>query len=248
MLKKNEKSILMIVLLGLLLFLMAACAKTDSLPSNETSTDLLRNTLRVTGTGRATGTPDMARLDLGVETRDEDIATAVSETNSKMSELTQALTKLGIANEDLLTTQYNIRQDEPIDPQTGRPTGSGEYVVSNTLKVTVRDIDQISQVIETGLDSGANRVFGLTFDIEDTAELESQARSQAIQDAMDRAQELADGLEITLGQPIYISEGFGDIQPVIREAPEAAVGGGPAISTGQLTVAVQVNLIFAIEQ
>lgn len=245
--KLNNKKIMMVMLLGFLVFAMAACAKTENLASNATSTDTLRNTLRVTGTGQAIGSPDIARVDLGVETRDEDIAVAVDETNRKMSELTQALTNLGIASEDLLTTQYNIRQDDPVDPQTGRPTGTGEYIVSNTLKVTVRDIDQISQVIETGLNSGANRVFGLTFDIEDTIELESQARSKALQDAMNRAQELADGLEIALGRPIYISEGFGDIQPVIREAPEAAVGGGPAISTGQMTVTVQVNLIFAIE-
>jgi uncharacterized protein YggE len=247
MLKLNDKKILMMIVSGLFVLLMAACANTDNLPSNPTSSDILRNTLRVTGTGQATGTPDLARVDLGVETRDEDIAVAVDETNRKMSELTEALSNVGIAKEDLLTTQYNIRQDEPIDPQTGRPVGTGEYVVSNTLKVTVREIDQISQVIETGLNAGANRVFGLAFDIEDTSTLESQARSEAIQDAMNRAQELADGLEIALGQPIYISEGFADIQPVIREAPQAAMGGGPSISTGQLTVAVQVNLIFAIE-
>jgi uncharacterized protein YggE len=247
MIKLNEKKILMIIVSGLFLLLMAACANTDNLPSNPTSSDILRNTLRITGTGQATGTPDIARVDLGVETRDEDIAVAVDETNRKMSELTDALTNLGVADEDLLTTQYNIHQDEPIDPQTGRPVGTGEYVVSNTLKATIREIDQISQVIETGLNAGANRVFGLAFDIEDTSALESQARSEALQDAMSRARELADGLEVALGQPIYISEGFGDIQPVVREAPQAAMGGGPSISTGQLTLAVQVNLIFAIE-
>jgi uncharacterized protein YggE len=243
---KSEK-IIKVMLPVLLILTLVACAKTESLSPNPYSTDILRDTIYVTGTGMSTGVPDIARVELGVETEDEDLGAAVDATNRKMMDLTTALTNLGIAEDDLLTTQYNIRQENQIDPETGRTTDTGNYVVSSTLRVTVRDIDQISHVIETGLDSGANRVFGLSFDIEDTTELESEARAKAIQDAMDKAQDLAEGLSVTLGNPVYISEGFGNVQPITKEQAAPAMGGGPSISTGQLTVSVQVNVIFTIE-
>jgi uncharacterized protein YggE len=247
MVKIKDMKIVMIMFFILGTLLLAACANTSStsLPSN--STDSTVRTLHVTGIGSVNGTPDIARIDLGVETTDPDAAVAVEETNRKMSEVLNALEAFGIAKEDLRTTQYNLRQQNEIDPQTGRSTGKIDYIVSNTVEVTVRNIDQIGGVIDTGFNNGANQISGLTLDIEDRTPLATEARTKAIQDATNRAQEIADDLGIELLNPIEISESLGSTSAITAEQAAIGLGGGAAISTGQLSVTIQVDVTFAIE-
>ena len=79
--------------------------------------------------------------------------------------------------------------------------------------------------------------------------LEREARFAAIADAQDRADQLAEALDITLGAPIQVSESFGGVPfPVERVAFDMAVAeSAPPISQGELTVSVNVNVQFRIE-
>jgi uncharacterized protein YggE len=132
---------------------------------------------------------------------------------------------------------------------TGQSTGERVFHVENTLQVKVRNIDQAPGIIETAVEKGANNIYGLTYDIDDKSALEAEARSKAVADAKVRAEQLAAEINVTLGDPILISE-YNNTGTMYSVAYESAVGmgGGPPISTGQLTVSLQVNVNYAFKR
>jgi uncharacterized protein YggE len=206
------------------------------------------NSITASGAGQASGTPDVAFVSLGVDTVDSNVSEAVSQANATMQRIIAAIQETGVAPEDIQTVSFNVYPEDHFDPQTGESTGERTYRVNNMLSVTVRDIDNVSDVIQAGLNAGATSVNSLSFGIADTTELEQEARTKAVENARNRAQSLADAVGVTLGEPIIISETFGGVPgPVMFDAAAVGMGGaGPQITPGQLTVSVQVNITFAI--
>jgi uncharacterized protein len=205
------------------------------------------NSISVSGSGQASGTPDVAYINLGVDTVDPDVGQAVENANTEMAAIIAALTDAGVDPKDIQTTNFNVYPEDRYD-QNGQPTGERVYHVQNSLTVTVRDIANVSTVIEAGLDAGADSINGLNFGIDDTADLEQEARLNAIADARQRAEQLAAAFGVTLGDPIIISEVTGGYYPPpMPMMAQAGMGGADVqITPGQLQVSVQVNVTFAI--
>lgn len=205
------------------------------------------NSITVSGSGEASGTPDVAYINLGVDTVAANVAQAVAEANQDMAAIIAALQAAGVAAEDIQTQSFNVWPEDRYDPQSGAPTGERAYRVQNALSVMVRDIEKVSPVIDAALQAGADSVNGLSFGIADTTELEAQARLKAVEDARQRGAELAKAFGVTLGAPIIISESFGGgILPPMVYAQAGLGGGGPQITPGQLSVSVQLTVTFAI--
>lgn len=211
-----------------------------------------RESISVSGFGEATGVPDMATIQLGVEVKSDTISEAIDLSNQTVERVRQAVLGRGIPATDLQSTNFNVWPEDRYDPQTGQPTGERIYHVDSTLQVKVRDIGQVSQIIQTGLDAGATNIWGLTYGIDDSAALEAEARTKALEDAADRAQQLANALGLSLGDPIVVSELVGGFSPIF--GVEAAMrvglgggGGGPPLSPGELTVQIQVDVMYAVD-
>jgi hypothetical protein len=228
--------LLVMTILGLGLVL-SGCAADGVYPPADSIT--------VTGTGEATGQPDVAWIQFGVNVVGEDIGTAVDESNRTIEQVTEELIQLGILEEEIRTTNFNVWPEDRFDPETGQPTGGRLYHVDSSLQAKVRDIQLTPTAIEAALRAGANNVFGLTYGIDDRTSLEAEARSKALTDAQLRAEQLAEELGVALGVPKILSEvqGGGSLQPAFLEAA-FAVGGGPPLSPGELTIRVQVGVTY----
>jgi uncharacterized protein YggE len=216
------------------------------------NTGFLPNSISVSGFGEASGAPDVAYVMLGVNVVNADVGRAVSEGNERMQAVHDAMLAAGIAEEDLQTVGYNVYPEDRYDPQTGTPTGERIYHVDQSLNVKVRDLAKVGEIVSAGLDAGANMVAGLSFAIDDMDALEAEARTDAVENARARAQQLAGALGVTLGDAIYVTEGGGYIPPVYYPQTGFGMGGGmdaamPApVSPGQLTVSISVSVVFAI--
>jgi uncharacterized protein YggE len=206
------------------------------------------HTIEVTGQGQAFGAPDVAYVSLGISVTNADVGQAVSRANQVMADITKALGQAGIDPKDIQTTNYNVWPEQKTDPVTNEPSGPPVYHVDSSLQVKVREITNAGKAIQMGLDAGANTVNGLSFGIDDPKPLQSQARASAIDDARQKASELADALGVKLGNPIQVNETSGP-SPVALKAIDAAqaLGGGQVpISTGQLSVSVSVDVTFEL--
>lgn len=234
---------------------LAGCsALTASAPAASPSSGLPSNTLSVSGVGQASAAPDIAFVDLGVVTSGPEVGSAVERSNQTTSAVIEAVEEAGVDAADIQTSSFNVWSEErfdqgPISPEGEPAAGQVIYRVENGLRVTVRDVEQLGTVIQAGLDAGANQVRGVSFSIEDSSAVEEEARAQAVENARARAANLAEQMGVTLGDPVVVSEGSngGVPYPAFETAVGLGGGGGPPISSGELTVRVQVNVTFDIK-
>jgi len=254
--------VLTLVVLGLAL---TACGQARALPTlaaenaaparggggGISSTGQFTEGLAVVGTGTANAEPEVARITFGVELRGDDPATLVDEGAEKIDRAVAAAQEMGVADEDVRTTGYSLWVENVYDPEKGVPTGEVIYHLSHYVKLTLRDLDVVGELLATVVEAGANTISEVSFTVEDPEALVEQARQQALEDAGARAQQMAEGLGIALGKPISVAEtGGGFPVPV-----ERGIGGGgmvmeevaaPSISPGAFSVSVSVQIVYEI--
>ncbi len=210
------------------------------------------HTISVSGSGTAYGQPDIATIQIGVQTRNTDAGVSVSENTDKMNAITAALKAMGIADKDIQTTNFSVYGQQDYDPQTGQLTGTTTYFVDNTVSIVVRDLNTLGAVLGQATDAGANSVYGISFGVSDSATLEAEARAKAMADAKTRAEQLASAAGVALGEPMTISEySYSNPTPYLAfDRVESAGVGGTApvpVSSGQLQVTLQVNVTYVIK-
>jgi uncharacterized protein YggE len=210
-----------------------------------------QRTITVTGFGVAYGAPDIARVGLGVDAVNADIKIAMDDVNTRMNAVMATLQNNGIAAEDIRTEYFSIYQDYGYGPYPGveGEVSEPQYRVSTSITITIRDTEQVSNLIALAVESGANIVNYIEFNIEDRATLQSDARGKAVENAQDRAAELAGLLGMAVGDALSVTENSD------YYAPMGLGGGGgggfaaeaaPPISQGQLSVNMSVTITFAL--
>ena len=209
--------------------------------------------INVSGSGRATAAPDVAYVTLGVESRDADAAAAVADNTARMQAVMDVLTNEGMAPEDIQTVSYQMWLEQAVNPKGVPEAEIGQeveerYHVTNQVRATVRDLEGVGTVLQKALAAGANSVAGITFAVENTTTLRREARNEAIGDAKAKADQLAAGLGATVGAVQSVSEYGGGSEPAyaVREAYGMGGGGGVPVSSGELAVAVEIQVSFLI--
>jgi len=247
MLKHRIRSLSIISVLAAISIMLTACAQQGGAPSGAPSAE--SRVITVVGQGEAKGVPDQARVNVGVDVFEPEVGQAVEKNEATIKAIMEALAGLGIAPKDIQTSNYSLYAEQKYGDQGAE--GISGYRVSNQVSVTIRDIERVSEVLEAVISAGANNIYGVEFTVSDPAALESQAREAAMQDARQRAAELA-GLEgLQIGDIILISESFNQVGPLYRygmgggaEAPAAAA---PSISPGQVSVTSQVQVSYELK-
>lgn len=206
--------------------------------------------ISVVGQGEAAGPPDRATINAGVQTLAPTVVESTNENQALIERIMQALREEGIEGMDVQTADYSVWPEQQHDPR-----GSGEititgYRVNNTVRVTVKDIERLGKVLAAVTNAGANAIHGIGFSVEDTAALEARARAAAMADALSRAEALAELAGVRLGkvQSISMSPGGGYPVPMLGGRMDMAQSASvPGISTGQLSIVVQVQVTYAIQ-
>ncbi|ADI15337.1 SIMPL domain-containing protein [Truepera radiovictrix] len=203
--------------------------------------------ITVTATGTAYGEPDRASFDAGVLATNRDVQAALDEVNERVERLINTLQGAGIAPEDIRTSNFAVFPDQAYRPD-GTP-GELRYRVTNTVSVTVRDTEQLGELLSASVEAGANEIWNVTFGISNRAALESRAREEAMQAARERAQQLASLSGVRLGVVTRVVEGplpdAGIPLPAARA--EFASDASVPIASGQLAVTVTLQVTFGIE-
>ncbi len=215
----------------------------------------------VTGLGKVAVTPDLAILNLGVESRAKTVENARSNAASTMDSIIKALKRHDVADKDIQTQFFNIRPEYQYVEVTegGIRRGKQElvgYIVSNTVIAKIRNLDSTGEIIDDVVASGGDltRINSISFTLEDTTAVVNQVRELAVKNALDKARQFANLTGVTLGKLLYIAE-TGGSSPVIKDfsgratlefAAPAAVPQTP-ISTGELDVQLTIQAVFEIQ-
>jgi uncharacterized protein len=207
--------------------------------------------ITVVGVGKASGAPDVANVNVGVETQAANVQQAVADNRAQMTKLLEALKALGIADKDISTSNYSVyteRQPVAAPVERGSAEGALTYRVSNQVQVVVRDVAKLGEVLDKVVEAGANNIYGVSFSVAETSKLENDARAQAMTDARARAESLAKLAGVSLGEVVSVSEviGGGPL-PYAKSAAEGLGGGSTPIQPGSLDVNMSVQVTFAIK-
>lgn len=204
----------------------------------------------VTGQGEAMAIPDIAELRLGVEARADTVAEAQTQASEAMDKVMQALKDNGVAEKDIQTQRFSIYPVTRWIREKDEEEIIG-YRVTNTVLAKIRAVDKAGIIIDAVAEAGGDltRIQGISFSVDDPTPYYEEARAKAVEDAKNKAAQLAELAGVTLGKPTYISEGA-IYRPELPRLFEEAGGMAPApetpVSPGELEITVNVQIVYAI--
>jgi uncharacterized protein YggE len=215
-------------------------------------------TVTVLGSGTVKVKPDTALVQMGVNIQQETLPGALDEANATMSAIIQALTDIGIAEDDVQTANFNVYavRDYSKEATAQLPPLVG-YSVTNQVAVTIRDLvwqqgmpsEKVGEAITAAIEAGANDIYGVTFSVDDTKEAEREARAMAVENANERAAELASAAGKQVGEVVAMSEGV-TFSPVgfigKSEGDQRGGAGGVPIMGGTVEIAIDVTVTYEL--
>lgn len=211
--------------------------------------------------GEARGAPDMARIEMGVQARAGDAATATREVAKQMQDVLAALKAKGIPAEDIQTRNLSIHEERHWEPpprpepmgepgaEAAPPEGATTFVAQNIVSVTVRDLDALPSVLGAATDAGVNQMHGITLELEDPTALEAKARDLAFEKARAKAEHLArlSGAELGELVSMQLGGGQGGPHPMAMSAMRDSAESMP-VQPGEITIRQHIQLRYALKK
>ncbi len=207
-----------------------------------------QNVISVSATGTIKVMPDIAYVSAGVVTQDADAAKAQSDNTEAMTALFEALKGAGLTEDDIDTTNYTVYpMYDYSEGGNGRITA---YEVTNTVRITVRDIKRVGEIITAAAENGANTNFSIAFTLEDEDAHYNEALTKAMEEAKAKADAIATAGGVSLGGVLSVSEGSYSYSPVYEYAAQpsmaADAGQETPVSAGELEVTATVSVVYSI--
>jgi uncharacterized protein YggE len=200
--------------------------------------------VRATGQATISVKPDLAQIDFSVVTQATDAQGASSQNATRVNNLMSQLQTLLGTNADIKTVNYSLSPNYNYPQNGGIPTLTG-YTATNTVRVATSDLSIVGQVIDRGVQGGANQVSNLQFGLKDDQPAQGQALRMATAQAKAHADSMAAGGGLHTGSFQSIEEGVA-VRPVYAPAGVSSPPSTPIVSGMvdiQATVTIQVDLV-----
>lgn len=168
-------------------------------------------TISVTGNGEILIKPDVAYIQVGLETTGKTAKESHDANAKQFTELSKVLKDLKIADKDIKTARFNTYPNYEWINNKQELKG---YRTEQMIQVTYRDLNQIGNVLDQLATAGANRVQGVQFGSEKIEEYKLEALDKAMENARGKADRLAKHAGANIKGVISISESGSYYQPM----------------------------------
>jgi uncharacterized protein YggE len=160
-------------------------------------------TIQTNGSAVVRVQPDKVSVRLGVET----FAATARESQVNNARLIEAVIKAvrnrGVPSQDISTDYFSVNPEYDYNNSARKVTG---YRANNTILVTLRQVNKLSEVLTAALDAGATTVQDVSFNTSRLRELRDQARALAVQAALEKAQSIAGAAKVSAGDVQTITD------------------------------------------
>ncbi|HDS11720.1 MAG TPA: DUF541 domain-containing protein [Candidatus Wirthbacteria bacterium] len=206
--------------------------------------------LSVNASGSYYTNPDLAKIQIGVETKNPDLRKAQTESNQIMESIMQTLKDAGIEEKNMQTANYSISPHTPYDSSE-----IDYYRVNNKLHLRIYELAKIEEILNRAVEAGANQIGSIEFTLEDYEQAREQSYELAMNAAQKRAAFLANGMDVELGDLLAITGSHTNYRPfyfsgyanqALASEPGMESGYSESISAGQIEVNTQIDLLYAI--
>jgi len=226
----------------LFLTLLLACAGSPAALADDD-----KRRLSLTGTGTVSAAPDKAHISTGVVSDAASASAALAANNRAMTRIIAELKTQGLAAKDIQTANFSV---QPLYRRfkDGRPAEITGYRVTNSVRITVRDLPRLGTILDKVVTLGSNRINGIEFALDDAEKLRDAARRKAVADATRKARLYAESAGVRLGDVLSISETTAyPPRPVYRARLQAAPAAAVPVQSGEQSIQVQVNMSWALK-
>lgn len=251
--KRNAKKLLTALLAAAMLALCFA-----SLAATATVVP----TVTVNATAELEVEPDIAYVSLGVQTTETTAEAAKRNNTAVMNRVLAAVKGEGVAEKDMDTSLYMSTNYRRTDDNERIITG---YTVDNNLTITVRNVDEVGDIVDAAMNAGANKFNSVRFDLDDDEAYYLEALAAATKKAQKRASTMVTAAGGKLGAVASMSMGNVRFDPIYEYPEEDAVADadteagmttgsgsnsasiGSTIQAGTITVSATVTIAYRID-
>jgi uncharacterized protein YggE len=241
------KTLFRAVALSALLASSAASAAGAQEAAPVTDAHFRATTLNLAAYGETRTAPDMATITLGVVTEAATAAEAMRANAGRMTQVTAALRKAGIAAKDIQTSTLTLNPQYLYEPN--KPPQLTGYQASNQVTVSVHDLARLGAAVDATVSAGANQVNGISFGLDDPTKAENAAREAAVRALRAKAELYAQATGYRVSRLVSLSEagGYAPGPPIPMAAfAKRDVASETPVSPGELKVRVDVTGLYEL--
>ena len=206
-------------------------------------------TLTVIGTATQKVPNQIARFSVSVTATGEDRKQVLDKVNTKINDIITAVKAFGINQKDIKTQSASFYQlmETYYDKDGRKKTRPGQWQVSNSIEITLRDPDQADDLTKLLNQTGATSVYGPTFSIdpEQTDQTSTQLFLSALENAKAKANQIAQKNHFQIVKILHINETNSNFALPVYEA-RGIGGGGSTYVPGDTPYTKTVTVVFEI--
>jgi len=207
--------------------------------------DKVERTVSVSATGSVAAEADVAQISAGVVTEADSAKDAMARNSMVMTKLIDGMKALAIQPKDIQTTTLNV-EPRYTQPKDGRPATINGYRVVNQVRLTVRTVKRLGEILDQAIALGANQIDHIAFDVAEPELLKDKARQQAMENARRRGELYAKAAGGQLGPVLRISESVADLHPMPGGRGVAMRMNVP-VEPGTRNLEVEVHVTYALQ-
>lgn len=206
-------------------------------------------TLSANGTGSVSVVPDIAIVVMGVTTRAKTAREALDANNAELAKVIAAIQAEGVKDTDIGTSGFSVNPIYESKPRSASSTDPDlpvilGYKVSNSVRVTIRDIAASGALLDKVVTAGANQIDAIEFDVSDPQEPSDEALAAAIADANRMAKLMADAAGVRLVRILDVNASSG--RPAFARMETRAMSDAVPIMPGERQVTGNANVTWEI--
>ncbi|PSQ62756.1 MAG: SIMPL domain-containing protein [Bacteroidetes bacterium QH_10_64_19] len=210
-----------------------------------------RSTVTVSGEGTVTTQPDQAVVRFGVVIRAPTAQEARTQNATAAKNAMNAVRNLDIPDEKMRMESLRLQPRYEYNDEENRRELVG-YEATRQVVVELNRLEVLPQLVADVVESGANELDGISYQLSDRSQFRNEALRKAAQAAREKAHLLSETLDAELGPVRTINEQNFDF---VRPRPQAARMGmaktaddaqaePEAYAAGEIEVSAQVQVVF----
>lgn len=214
-------------------------------------------TVTATGSAVVSSAPDQAIITMGAAATAKTSTEAQAELNRILDAVVKAVRAIESPGMQVQTQWISLQpvyerpnyRDPEAEQREPRILG---YRASNTVRVTLNQVERAGAVIDAAIAAGANQIAGISFGMQDDRPLREEAMRSAAQDARRKADAMAAALGLRVVRVLAVHSG--DVAPPIplyesgvMMRAAADVAAPTVVEAGEVTVQERVTVVVEVE-
>ena len=200
-----------------------------------------RRTVSVNGHGETQVEPDIATVEMGTFVFEADLLKGKQEADAKIASLLGTFKTLGVASEDIQTTQLYVNPKYKDIEDRWQFVG---YEITRSITVTIRDLTKLNELLDKSIKAGANRLEEIELSSSKEREIRDKTLGQAIENAKQQAARLAEGFGAKVGKVLTIETGEGTFGALYSMS--APTFGEATFQPGRISIESELNVVFEL--